>query len=168
MYNQYMRIKKNYILIFCVLLSIVIIGLFIGFTIKGIKDRNQYKQFLLDFDRSISFSLEKDSLKAELGGTPTRLTSTNTRKLYNTILNADYSYYDEEIPESNKTLYLYFASGEEMWILPENDSADESSLIINYISSPEKSFKYVTQDEIEFAILERLISTEYGNPSWDD
>ena len=163
-----MKIKKNYILIFCVLLSVVLIALVIGFTVKGIKDRNQYKQFLLDFDKSISFSLKRNSLKAELEGTSTRLTSGNARKLYSTILNAGYCYYDEEIPESNKTLYLYFESGEEMWILAENENADGSPLIINYLSSPDKSFMYVTQEEVQFAVLERLASVEYDNPLWDD
>jgi hypothetical protein len=163
-----MKIKKNYILIFCVLLSVVLIALVIGFTVKGIKDRNQYKQFLLDFDKSISFSLKRNSLKAELEGTSTRLTSVNARKLYSTILNAGYCYYDEEIPESKKTLYLYFESGEEMWILAENENADGSPLIINYLSSPDKSFMYVTQEEVQFAVLERLASVEYDNPLWDD
>jgi len=147
------------------IIPIVLPGVFIA---RGIHHRNEYKEFLIDFDTSISFALQKDTLKAENGSTATFITAKNAKSIFNMIFDGGFYYYDEEIPESEKVIYLDFGSGDKIWISADDDKAKTTNLLIRYIKVDGEEYTYMTKEAFNFGNLERLVSVQYGNALWSE
>ena len=85
--------KKKFII--CVALASLPNIVVVVFILRGVHNRNEYKQFLLNFDGYISFAIKMDALRAEFYGASTRLTAENANAFYMMIFDGGYYYYDE-------------------------------------------------------------------------
>lgn len=161
-YNFFMVLFRKGIPIWVYLIiAITPMVLVIGVFVNGLIQIADYKEFIRDLDDSIVYSMDNNSLRAEINGFSTRISRNNADLIFQEIYSSDYIFIKEETAKP-KNILLDFGNGDKLWIHYYNPE----SLIYQYLRSDGREKEYLTKKITRFITFERLISTDRGNTIW--
>ena len=146
-----------------VAIAVMPMVLVIAIFVNGIVKIADYKEFIRDLDESTLFAMKNNSLRAEYNGSYTRVTPENADIIFQEIVSSGYLFLKEEIDETN-CICLDYGNGDELWLYRN----DEESIIMRFVQPDEKDKVYLSNIISRLTTFEHLISTEWGNASWED
>ncbi len=146
-----------------VAIAVIPMILVIAVFVNGIIKIADYKEFIRDLDNSTLSAMKNNNLRAEHNGVSTRVTPENADIIFQEIVSSGYLFLKEEIDETN-CICLDYGNGDELWLYRN----DEESIIMRFVQPDEKDKVYLSNIISRLITFEHLVSTEWGNASWED